>query len=371
MQLRHLSATLLLVLAVAVPGPIASAEIVQPRGLIRESVVVPFPASGQAPLNLDGLVTRPAVEGRRPLAVINHGSPRSSADVVATTPSWANSIANEFARRGSVVAVVTRRGYGHSEGHYAEGYGTCERADYTHAGLASAADIRQIIGYFRAQPYVDANHVLVVGVSAGGFASIATASLTLPGVIGALNFAGGRGSPAADRVCSPDALVEAYRTYGKTARVPTLWIYAENDHFFGPELARRMFAAFHDAGGAGQLKIAPPFGSDGHGLIFDPTRWHGLADEFLERLEMPNALPRLPPPSGATEKMREEFARYAATPYYEKAFAVGDHGRFRWVRRRNTAEDAIADALKGCGAECRPYAVDDTLAEETERRQAP
>jgi dienelactone hydrolase len=208
MQIRCLSAKLLLVLAVVFPGPIAGAEIVQPRGLIRESAVVPFAAPGQAPLNLDGLVTRPAVAGRSPLVVINHGSPRSSADVVGTTPGWANNIANEFARRGSAVAVVTRRGYGHSEGHYAESYGTCERADYTHARLASAADIRQIIGYFRAQPYVDADRMLVAGVSAGGFASIATASLAPPGVIGALNFAGGRGSPSADRVCSPDAPFE-------------------------------------------------------------------------------------------------------------------------------------------------------------------
>jgi hypothetical protein len=131
-----------------------------------------------------------------------------------------------------------------------------------------------------------------------------------------------------------------------------------------------MFAAFRDAGGVGELKIAPPFGRDGHALIFDPTQWHGLADDFLLRLGLPNALPRLPPPSGVSEKMLQEFARYAATPNYEKAFVVGGNGRFTWVSRRKTADDAINDALKGCGAECRPYAIDDTLVEETERRPA-
>jgi dienelactone hydrolase len=367
MQVRYLPMALLIGLAIAIAGPAVGAEIVQPRGLIRESAVVSFGHSGQAPLKLDGVVTRPAVERRSPLVVINHGSPRNSADLVGTTPAWANAIANEFARRGSAVAVVTRRGYGSSEGRFSEGYGTCKKADFTRAGLASAADVSQIIRHFQREPYVDAGRVLVVGVSAGGLASIATASLALPGVLGALNFAGGRGSTSADFVCSPEALVDAYRTYGKSVRVPTLWIYSENDHFFGPALAHKMFAAFQEAGGMGELTIAPPFGNDGHRLIFDPTRWHGLADEFLQRLGLPNVLPKLPPPRGASEKMLQEFARYAATPNYEKAFVIGANGRFRWVSRRKTAEDAIADALGDCGAGCRPYAVDDTLAGTAER----
>ena len=42
--------------------------------------------------------------------------------------------------------------------------------------------------------------------------------------------------------------------------------------------------------------------------------------------------------------MLQEFARYAATPNYEKAFVIGANSRFTWVSGRKTSEDAVADA---------------------------
>ena len=71
-----------------------------------------------------------------------------------------------------------------------------------------------------------------------------------------IDFAGGRGghqkmSDGSLGNCTPDALVKAAGRYGSTARVPTLWIYAANDSFFSPALARRMFDAYNAAGGHG------------------------------------------------------------------------------------------------------------------------
>jgi hypothetical protein len=60
--------------------------------------------------------------------------------------------------------------------------------------------------------------VLLVGVSAGGFGSIASASLAPAGLVAVVNFAGGRGSVSAGVVCKPDELVEAYGDFGKTVR---------------------------------------------------------------------------------------------------------------------------------------------------------
>jgi pimeloyl-ACP methyl ester carboxylesterase len=97
----------------------------------------------------------------------------------------------------------------------------------------------------QSRPDIDPTRALLLGVSAGGFASIAAASLHPAGVVGVVNFAGGRGSVSADNVCNPEDLVAAYSAYGRAVRVPSLWIYARNDLFFGPELAQRMFAAFH------------------------------------------------------------------------------------------------------------------------------
>ncbi len=37
--------------------------------------------------------------------------------------------------------------------------------------------------------------------------------------------------------------------FGSRTRVPTLWLYAENDSLFGPELVRGMHEAYVKAGG--------------------------------------------------------------------------------------------------------------------------
>ena len=38
--------------------------------------------------------------------------------------------------------------------------------------------------------------------------------------------------------CNPERLGELIEHYGRTTRGPTLWIYAENDDWFGPGVAR-------------------------------------------------------------------------------------------------------------------------------------
>lgn len=41
----------------------------------------------------------------------------------------------------------------------------------------------------------------------------------------------------------------------KTAGLPTLWVYAENDSYFDPKLLRLMFEAYVKAGGQGGVGI--------------------------------------------------------------------------------------------------------------------
>jgi pimeloyl-ACP methyl ester carboxylesterase len=88
---------------------------------------------------------------------------------------------------------------------------------------------------------------LLLGHSTGGFAVTAAAANNPPGVVGILDFAGGHGSAGPDRVCSPDRLVEDADMLGRTARVPALWIYSENDHYIPAALGRRMFEAYVSA----------------------------------------------------------------------------------------------------------------------------
>jgi poly(3-hydroxybutyrate) depolymerase len=139
-------------------------DVVQPRGLARELVSVPFSQPNGPTLRLKAIVVRPAASGRFPLVLISHGSPRRIADAKKRDLDWADWIADDFARRGWAAATVLRRGFGASEGAVADSYGTCNEPDYRAAGLTTAQDIVQAVRYFQKQSYVDPTRVLLIGV---------------------------------------------------------------------------------------------------------------------------------------------------------------------------------------------------------------
>jgi dienelactone hydrolase len=134
---------------------------------------------------------------------------------------------------------------------------------------------------------VKRQNTLVIGVSAGGWGSIATASRNPSDVSAILNFAGGRGGgqPQVGN-CTPQRLVEAAGRYGATAHGRSLWLYAENDKLFGPQLSRSMFDAYVHGGAPAQYVLLPPFGSDGH-RVFPAAAgralWQAPVEEFLAR----------------------------------------------------------------------------------------
>ena len=263
---------------------LASAECA--FGGATETVIkVPVEAPGTGVVTIDVTVFRPDGKGPFPLAVINHGSPRDAAERRANGRQRFEAQSRELARRGFIVAVPTRRGYGESGGEWAEGYGPCRNPDYFASGLESARDVRAAIAELKRDPDVDGKRVLLVGQSAGGWAALATASQPLDGLVGVINFAGGRGSARPDEVCNDARLVEDVGRYGATSRVPQLWLYAANDHFFPPDVARRMHESFTRAGGRATLRQLPPFGADGHALFAGGTReWLPQVEPFLAEL---------------------------------------------------------------------------------------
>jgi dienelactone hydrolase len=177
--------------------------------------------------------------------------------------------------------VPIRRGYA-GQGRWAENYGGCERANYYDAGLAGARDIEAAIAAVSKQPRIDRKRIVLMGWSAGGWASLAAA--TKGGILGVVNFAAGRGSKGPDEVCEPEHLVEAARRYGKASRVPELWIYSLNDRFFGPDIAHRMYDAFVAAGAKAEFVAAPAFGDDGHRYFTAIPAWRGRVDKFLRSI---------------------------------------------------------------------------------------
>ncbi|MBX3498203.1 MAG: prolyl oligopeptidase family serine peptidase [Alphaproteobacteria bacterium] len=230
-------------------------------------------------------VFRPPGEQRRPLAVINHGSPVSGRSQMqrqrfAVASSW-------LVRQGYVVVLPLRRGYGETGGRWNESYGSCEVGAYYGAGVEAAKDVDAAVQYMRTQPFVLPDRTLIVGQSAGGWATVAYSARNPAGVPVMVNFAGGRGGRhqnIANNNCAPRNLVDAAGRFGRTARVPTLWIYTQNDSFFDPELSRRMADAYKAGGGNADYRLLPAFGRDGHSLFGSTDGvavWSPLVQNFI------------------------------------------------------------------------------------------
>jgi dienelactone hydrolase len=130
-----------------------------------------------------------------------------------------------------------------------------------------------------------------MGQSFGGATAIALAWMNPEGVQAAINFAGGGGgSPESHprQPCSESRLREMFAGYGKTARLPTLWLYSENDMYWGPTLPREWFDAFKAAGGQGEFQGFPPVGDDGHRLFSRaPQLWQPRVRDFLISIGYP------------------------------------------------------------------------------------
>lgn len=364
-----LACALMLVIAL----PVAASEMTQLPGLVRAPLPIAITPIGGSPVTLEGMITRPAGPGRFPLAVINHGSPRKAEDIPLLSSTAFSAVAIEFAKRGWAAVVVLRRGYGQSGGAVAEGIGTCKDPNYLRAGQIAADDITAALDALRAESWIDPTRILLVGQSAGGFAASAVSARNPAGVVAMLNFAGGRGSRAPDDVCQPGRLVAAQEAFGRTARLPSLWVYAENDHFFGPALARQMFAAYTAHGAPASFFAAPRFGEDGHGLFLGAVDiWWPPVQAFLESQHLPvevvvasPAAPRLAAPSRLSVNGQAAWSVYLGSMGYEKAFAVGTRSGYGFAVGARTTEDAARRALANCGKnapDCSLYAVGNELA---------
>src|SRR5580700_5192682 len=295
-----------------------------------------IPAKDAGKKGLEAVMVRPKEGGPHPLAVLTHGTPREASDRAGMSPWQMIPQAREFARRGWTTVIVLRRGYGDSGGGYDEDARACSRrADYYDAGKESAKDLRESIAYLSKLPEVDASRIISVGISAGGFATVALTAEPPPGLLAAISFAGGRGSRRPDEVCNPGELIRAFHEFGEKSRTPMLWVYAENDHFFGPQIAGSFFEAFTRAGGKATFIRVGPYRRDGHGLfsLGGISIWSSIVDDFLEGqnlklrtklLSLPEA-PNVPVPAQLKATGQEEFRTFLTLPPY-KAFAISGEG---------------------------------------------
>jgi dienelactone hydrolase len=260
----------------APPPPSPPAAPAPPVAMIEESWLMPGgPGEDGRPAMLKTRVYFPPGNGPFKAVVINHEPPNF------------RHVAEWFVARGYMVAVPIRRGYGDT-GAWPENPGPCNDPDFLAAGKAAADDILGVVGRLRLLRIARPDRILLIGQSAGGFGVVAATARNPAGVFGAINVAGGRlGGPENER-CTPDRLVAAAETFGKTAKVPTLWLYSENDSYFNPDLSRALVSAYGGAGGRAVYVLLPPFKDDGHKMFGDPEGLDYFARyvaSFLDALE--------------------------------------------------------------------------------------
>lgn len=320
---------------------------------------------------------RPDGPGPFPAIVMSHGRDPETRDEPARFRYIA--LAKYWLRRGFAVFVPTRIGYGDSGTEVdPEDAGTCADPNYRRPMRVMVDQIAATVAFARRQSWVDGDHVLLVGQSYGGFGTIAALGRDIPGVIGAVNFAGGAGGNAdarPGRPCMPERLAQLYGEAGRTAKQPALWLYAMNDRYWGSRWPAKWHQSYAAGGAPSDFVELDPVGEDGHVMLRTGfAAWRPRVDAFLTRLGFApphsDAAPQATnyAPLDDTERVPFISAAVRSTDYRRflgadlpRAFAIAHNGSWAW----SSGDGATDDAMKMCEdyakAACALYAVDDAV----------
>jgi dienelactone hydrolase len=259
--------------------------------LVEEDVRIP---ASNGNYTIAAKILRPEGAGPYGAIVLNHGAPVSAEERRLESPDLLVNTASIFAQRGYVVVMPLRRGFGATGGEFAEDAGSCRNPDYRRGEAAAADDVMAAYAYARTLPYVDGSRMMLAGQSAGGVASIFTAGARSPqGLVAVLAFAAGRGgnpyrNPGVP--CAVEPLAQVFDELGKAVKVPVLFHYAENDHFFNPTTSRLWYQRFAAGGAKADYVLQPAFGRDGHYIFSDDSGakvWLPAVERFLAKYHVP------------------------------------------------------------------------------------
>ena len=261
---------------------------------VTETVRIAAPDFGVA---MAGAVFRPAGEGPFPVVVYSHGRSGTEVERARTRPPAMQSHVHYWLDKGFAVVAPIRPGYGQTGGVDREDsgvrydiFGNCwGPPDFGRAAAGARDAVLATLAWIRKQPWADAGRIVLEGTSMGGLASIATAAVNPPGVMAYVNFAGGTGgsgSRSPGHSCGSASMQSLMSIYGAMTHVPGLWLYAENDSYWGADRPRAWYLAFAAAGGAATFVMTEPVpGSDGHALLArGASLWRPHVDRFLESL---------------------------------------------------------------------------------------
>lgn len=269
-------------------GPVGS-----PEGVWREQIhwIPMVDAAGSQHL-LQARICRPPGEMPARTVVIAHGTFPNNRNA---KPGWCEAEAMRwFLDRGFIVVMALRRGYGATGGDWVEGIRHKPGDDYLRPELETARDIAATVDYATALPFARSQAAVVIGVSGGGWGTVAYNSIPHPRVTALISMAGGRGQTVTENgvrrpelgVWRPDLLIDAVGRFGQTATTPMLWVYSENDSYFAPPIAASLYDAYTRNGGKAEFVQVGPYGNDGHRLFFGTGGsqiWGPLVESYLAR----------------------------------------------------------------------------------------
>jgi dienelactone hydrolase len=271
MSKRFLTALTIVALLVAALGPAWASE---PDSKVAEEMWVLT-----LPIPMMAYVVRPLQKGPLPLALMNHGESLDPQSRSSFPRAEFRAAALWFAAQGYLVVAPIRPGFGSTAidnpetgifGIYFGEIGDCSAPNFRDPGISIAVVNEWVINELTEKGMVLRDNTIVIGQSGGGWGALALSSRNHPSIRAIVAFAAGRGGHIDGKPnnnCAPNRLVEAAAEFGRTARIPTLWIYTENDSYFGPALSKQMFEAFVAAGGKAEYRLFPSFGNDGHFFI--------------------------------------------------------------------------------------------------------
>ncbi len=318
-------------------------------------------------------IYRPAGEGPFPLVVFNHG--RSVAEKRAQQGrSRPETVARYLVAKGFVVMAPTRIGYGETYGDFDPENSACKNIEPM--SVAASQQVLAAVEFAKTLPYVDATRWLVAGQSVGGLTSVATVGRAPEGLLGGINFSGGTGgNPDVNpgRPCNPAATARYWGDIAKNAKVPMLWMYWENDKYWGPDIPKDWHQAWTRGGGQAQLTSFGPSGENGHnGLNEDMDHWLPVVDRFLQDLGFDRpAIVMAPAPSGfadiadASRVLVSSAGKAAYAKFLEmappKAFAITTKGGYGFARGDYATGRALGNCQRTNGNTCALYAVNDDV----------
>jgi dienelactone hydrolase len=224
--------------------------------------------------------------GPYPVLVWNHGDVELDFSVIREKSRIRDMpIAREFLQLGVAVLMPARRGVGLSEGSYPRGFSAGD-ADATYKARVHAEDILPALTWIKSRAEINSKKIILSGQSAGGYSTMYIASQNPEGLIGAIDFSGGRTDKHDDKPAGylNQMMVDGFEEFGKTTRVPTLWVFAENDSRYSVNTIRASHEAYQAAGGKARLLLNPPIEGDGHHIYHQPKIWRAAIKTYLQEI---------------------------------------------------------------------------------------